>query len=149
MQTNKKMIAGLGLVSVAGIAGSALAASITIGGTPSAGQGTTVVSGYTVESVEYRTAAETSTNATSIADVVKVQFVLKKAGAAVTTNTGNTVWAQLRTGTSGTTPLNWATCTYTTANSLNKWVCAVTGAQATALDSVTGLSVVAYDSTAP
>lgn len=139
MEKNKKVALGIGLVAATGLAGSALAANISIDGTPNAGQGTSVIGGFNATNVSYTTDVDAESTALE-GNVTAVSFNLYKGtDTSVNAGTGTTVWVQLREGTTGK---NWASCT---AGTLPAWSCSLTGGQQSQLADVTELSIIAYE----
>lgn len=136
----KLLFAGVGIVAVAAVAGTAFAANNTVPDN-NAGQGVSVVAGFTVTDVEYTT----NTSGTVASPTVStVSFAISRDGSASSTAVSDanaTVQVQLRTDT---TNQDWATCSVNAGAA----TCVTSGGATTALADVTGISVVAYDSAA-
>jgi hypothetical protein len=144
-RSKKAGLVTVGILFVAGVAGSAFAASLSVPNS-NAGQGNTVISGYSAGTVTYN-GGWTNTNGNGTSDsVTSFQFVLRKTadgtGTSSVTNANTTVYAQLLTsGAAG----HWISCSVGTTPSAGTVTCTASGGQQVALSSVTGVSVVAYD----
>lgn len=133
-----KLTTVLAALSLAAIAGTALAANIDT--TPSsAGQGDAVVDGFTVTNLEY--------DATPILDeqqviITEVRFDIVRDGTVqgplLPSNLDAEAFVQLRDGEARS---QWAQCTLTAGAA----VCPVTGGEQIEIEALSDISVVAYD----
>lgn len=147
MHGNKRkyFASGAALLLVAGLAGTALAATNSVPAS-NAGQGVNTVAGFDVENVSYNAdPTAQGTGAGSDAEVVSVSFDIARTGAnsAVTPEAANAeVFVQLR---SGSTLSDWASCTVGSGASAGTATCATTGGASIEVEQLDELSVVAYD----
>lgn len=113
MNTNKKVAIGVAIVAVAGLAGSALTATISVPTTAlSGGQGVGVIApaGYNVTNLKFTTTSIATDNSTTTAQYLTgVSFSIFR-GTTTTSGTSadtDTVLVQLRSASGAT---NWSAC---------------------------------------
>jgi hypothetical protein len=138
-KNKKAMLVGVGVISAAGLAGSAFAASITVPA-GNAGQGTNVTSGYSAGTVSYNGGWTNTANGTGTTTVTNFEFTLNRLvntpGGVAAADT--TVYAQLiASGGNG----NWVKCIIPSTGNVR----CVPGGTATQLSAVTGVNIVAYN----
>lgn len=143
--TRKYLAVPAALMMVAGLAGTALAATNSVPAS-NAGQGVNTVAGFDVKNVSYDADPTTQgVGAGADAAVVEVSFDISRTGAnsaSVPEGDNAAVFVQLR---SGATLSNWAPCTVGSGGSAGTATCATTKGASIDVEQLDELSVVAYD----